>query len=154
MSFILAIASSRIGFIFAILSSRERLEKSGSFRNSLIFCICSSSTALTFGFWSSVKVSLLVSCSKVGPLRLRIPPPGGPPADGGLVESWASSDELQASKAPAASAAINIIFVDFINFSWLLFVLIPAAFLAAAEYEFRRRVWWKVTPRAKFSPQI
>ena len=40
-------------------SSRERLLKSGSLRKSLIFCICASMMALTFGFWSSVRLSAL-----------------------------------------------------------------------------------------------
>src|ERR1700734_607461 len=55
-------------------------------------------------------------------------PPAGRPAGGVLVVSCASSDELQASKTPAVNAAINIIFVDFINFVWLLFSFTPPRF--------------------------
>jgi hypothetical protein len=55
--------------------------------------------------------------------------PGGRwPAGGVLVvASWARNDEPQASRAPAAKAAIIIVFVDFINFVWLLVVVISAA---------------------------
>src|SRR5450631_4712437 len=49
-------------------------------------------------------------------------------AAGVLVGFCAYNAELPASKAPAARAAINIVFVDFIFFVWLLLIYFHRAF--------------------------
>src|ERR1039458_3521365 len=107
MAFIFLFCSSMIGCIFSRMAARSRLV---SLMISCRFLDDSSSTALTFGFCSSVRVSVVVirsiCCSTVGNPRF-------PFLGTLLVESCAVATVLQAINPPRARAATKLSFFIF-----------------------------------------
>ena len=94
------------GFHFGHLSSRERPAKSGSFCGKFVhFLHLFVHRRLDFWFLVVGQIQCLGELFDGGAAWPLIPPPGGAPAGaaggGVLVESWASRDELPASKALA-----------------------------------------------------
>ena len=107
------------------LLRRSSCERLVSARKSRIFCIWASRTGLTLAFWSSVRLSVFASISRFGAPRI----PGGRCAAGGvLVESCALTETFNASRPPAAIAAMRNILCAFIT-EFIAFVIGFARFL-------------------------